>query len=1011
MERNKKAHNALLRQYIKEIENPDRHGFIGGKWVQSPYKGDDPNNRGYGIDILQNKAAAKLTQGRPGKWLSEAEEKMLRDKHINDVNRITKDHFFPYLRRTPLTQEKEIMATGLLYRGDHINGTKLAYPYYNGSNADFQKAVEDYYISKNLNDRAWRSKKFIDAHKATNATTPISLESPYVPMEYIGYHPDEDYYYAGELPQVDTFGEHSHADGGMLYGNQEAMPSAPQEYYQQGETDNSQESPKQWDDLLLAEKNAFIATAVKHGITNMEDIRKAYDELAQGNMNDYALQDNMNEETSPYNDDGSSIDQDSANVFLKGGYKPSRYIKSFISHMEGSSMKTNRSFDAEARDFWDAIPQDIRKKITQQQADALYSYSYNVGAGNFKKRVIPALQNYFNGTGSIDKVQRSMWASKDNQLRGLANRRAQERAMFAGSEVPVYYNEYNNDTPTPQYSNAWRDSRLGPVTSINMSRGLGVVDNNAMRGSVMLGPVSNRQDNSMMKEAINTLYDDSAQPAISPVTQEQESSLDRYNEIQDYLSSMSPFSFSNGGRMYADGGVTSTNGIYHVNPSNYENILNTIANDKPVEVTMPDTTVTAADPSNYRSYYDPNGAGDFLDASTLGLFPNPFNLTKSASTFMQHPTLSSAWNTTKDALMFAGSAGKEVAFAPLGLMNLIDKDGVRKTYGLAKDGNYAGAVMSGLGDVLNAGMVTMPIARLRTYKDINPIYLETGKKSAMSYADTVYDKIKRDWPLKGETKIPSDIKRDASKRYSDFIESQDYLDRLKYAGLEDHWDYMKNLTDRRVKNIDYFPGNVRQIVANDIDALGASRVEPTSVDYGITLQEDLRPNEIFSVINHEIAHYATGNASINDITNMTRYPFRYDPEVNKIGDIMRYDEDIAPNIPWKEKYNKMIRNGESIEEATKAREEYDYLTIPQEKRARAYSLYEQAKAEGVSTDEFVDKYTKNGSIISDSPMELRQMGKILTPANIKKYLKNFLSVTSPIVIGYSLKNNDNNYGK
>ena len=49
---------------------------------------------------------------------------------------------------------------------------------------------------------------------------------------------------------------------------------------------NTQEPPKQWDDLSLAEKNTFIANAVKHGITNMEDIRKAYDELAQGNMND-----------------------------------------------------------------------------------------------------------------------------------------------------------------------------------------------------------------------------------------------------------------------------------------------------------------------------------------------------------------------------------------------------------------------------------------------------------------------------------------------------------------------------------------------------------------------------------------------------------------------------------------------------------------------------------------------------------------------------------------------------
>lgn len=44
---------------------------------------------------------------------------------------------------------------------------------------------------------------------------------------------------------------------------------------------------------------------------------------------------------------------------------------------------------------------------------------------------------------------------------------------------------------------------------------------------------------------------------------------------------------------------------------------------------------------------------------------------------------------------------------------LIDKDGVRKTYGLAKDDNYVGAVMSGLGDVLNAGMVTIPIQYIK----------------------------------------------------------------------------------------------------------------------------------------------------------------------------------------------------------------------------------------------------------------------------------------------------------
>ena len=28
--KSKKGHKALLSQYIKEIENPDKHGFIGG---------------------------------------------------------------------------------------------------------------------------------------------------------------------------------------------------------------------------------------------------------------------------------------------------------------------------------------------------------------------------------------------------------------------------------------------------------------------------------------------------------------------------------------------------------------------------------------------------------------------------------------------------------------------------------------------------------------------------------------------------------------------------------------------------------------------------------------------------------------------------------------------------------------------------------------------------------------------------------------------------------------------
>lgn len=118
---------------------------------------------------------------------------------------------------------------------------------------------------------------------------------------------------------------------------------------------------------------------------------------------------------------------------------------------------------------------------------------------------------------------------------------------------------------------------------------------------------------------------------------------------------------------------------------------------------------------------------------------------------------------------------------------------------------------------------------------------------------------------------------------------------------------------------------------------------------------------------------------------------------------MRYNEDIVPNIEWEERY-KNLPISTTVDEATKAEKEYQYLIDPQEKRARAYSLYQQAKNMNISTDEFVDNYTRNGSITNEAPMELRQMGKILTPKNLKKYLRDFLSLSIPIVLTKTNKN-------
>lgn len=122
-----------------------------------------------------------------------------------------------------------------------------------------------------------------------------------------------------------------------------------------------------------------------------------------------------------------------ANEFSKGGYAPSESIKRRISNWEGSSMKTNRSFEAEASDFNRVIPAEVRSKLSSNQLDALYSYGYNVGMGRLKERVLPTLTAYTQGKASKEDVQRSMWASRDNELRGLTTRRNAERELFGGN--------------------------------------------------------------------------------------------------------------------------------------------------------------------------------------------------------------------------------------------------------------------------------------------------------------------------------------------------------------------------------------------------------------------------------------------------------------------------------------------------------------------------------------------------------------------------------------------------
>ena len=164
-----------------------------------------------------------------------------------------------------------------------------------------------------------------------------------------------------------------------------------------------------WKDLSMGERAALIKIAVDSGVHSIDDIVNTY------------------------------------NSYAEGGYKPSKSIRKRISNWEGSSMRTNRSFGAEAKDFNASLPEGATSKLSQTQLDGLYSYSYNVGAGNFRKRVNPVLTKYLAGQATIQDVQRSMWANKDSQLRGLAKRRNAERAML-GNYTPMDFGPLSDTT-------------------------------------------------------------------------------------------------------------------------------------------------------------------------------------------------------------------------------------------------------------------------------------------------------------------------------------------------------------------------------------------------------------------------------------------------------------------------------------------------------------------------------------------------------------------------------------
>lgn len=158
---------------------------------------------------------------------------------------------------------------------------------------------------------------------------------------------------------------------------------------------------------------------------------------------------------------------------------PSQEWRNRISSWEGSSMykpapdtgKVNNSFEKEAQGFINSLPISVRGALSDEALNALYSYSYNVGVGNFRKRVLPTLQAYVSGKASAQDVASHMYGTNDSKYKGLQNRRSYEREAFlrgTGNAVNNQsYKGYNKYTPTasPFTSTLGKLSAFSPKNS------------------------------------------------------------------------------------------------------------------------------------------------------------------------------------------------------------------------------------------------------------------------------------------------------------------------------------------------------------------------------------------------------------------------------------------------------------------------------------------------------------------------------------------------------------------
>lgn len=274
---------------------------------------------------------------------------------------------------------------------------------------------------------------------------------------------------------------------------------------------------------------------------------------------------------------------------------------------------------------------------------------------------------------------------------------------------------------------------------------------------------------------------------------------------------------------------------------------------------------------------------------------------------------------------------------------------------------------------------------------------------ALENENTVYKTIR---PLEKDN-ININEKEHGYQRMKDFISSPEYQQRLENAGLGNYKNYMINLIERRLNGKGYFPARK----SDNMRHRGMSEVDPSSADYGITVRSDLQGTDFLHTLDHELAHWSTENTPTGILKNVLLSFITGHMPNFKLQKLIKANDKIAPLRTWKDYFKSRYGDLSKKElktvkdEIKEEKKNFKYLSMAQERRARAYAMIQEAKRRGISTDELIDMYTVEGELLGEAPGQLLGLSKVYTPENLKKYLKNFLSVATPVTLGLNAYEN------